>query len=328
MARQPLAYFALEEGTAGILDDAYVNVKHQAWRRAVFVARVASACTLNVSGRKFNEVLAGRRRVNHPLTTTHVIFGNDFLTEMSKVLTEARAIRIKGRSFLAVVLTPELPVADWLARLEDLAARSAGFFLTRPVVLDIAELDITRVELRDLIDELAARNVRIMGIEGGRPSLFDSTMPPQLKGGLEGPEIEVPKAEAAARATAASETPAAKPAHSFEAHGSASLVLREPVRSGQTVIFPEGDVTVLGSVASGAEVIAGGSIHVYGTLRGRALAGTSGNPSARIFCRKLEAELLAVDGIYKTAEDLPPEVLGKPAHLWLDGESIVAETIA
>ncbi|MBO3759538.1 septum site-determining protein MinC [Ciceribacter sp. L1K22] len=247
---------------------------------------------------------------------------------MSKVLTEARAIRIKGRSFLAVVLTPELPVADWLARLEDLAARSAGFFLSRPVVLDIAELDISRAELRELIDELAARNVRIMGIEGGRPSLFDATMPPQLKGGLEGAEIEVPEDNAGERKPAAVQRAAEKSGPAFAVHGSSSLVLREPVRSGQTVIFPEGDVTVLGSVASGAEVIAGGSIHVYGTLRGRALAGTSGNPSAAIFCRKLEAELLAVDGIYKTAEDLPPEMLGKPAHLWLDGESIVAETIA
>src|SRR6476620_9020344 len=72
--------------------------------------------------------------------------------------------------------------------------------------------------------------------------------------------------------------------------------MEEPVRSGQSVIFPHGDVTVVGQVASGAEVVAGGSIHVYGALRGRALAGSMGNPRARIFCRKNEAELLAIDG--------------------------------
>ena len=60
----------------------------------------------------------------------------------------------------------------------------------------------------------------------------------------------------------------------------------------------------MGSVASGAEVIAGGSIHVYGTLRGRAIAGLTGNSRARIFCRKLEAELLAIDGVYQTADDM------------------------
>ena len=76
------------------------------------------------------------------------------------------------------------------------------------------------------------------------------------------------------------------------------------MRSGQSVIFPEGDVTVLGSVGSGAEIVAGGSIHIYGTLRGRAIAGATGNARARIFCRKLEAELLAIDGLYKTADDM------------------------
>jgi septum site-determining protein MinC len=99
------------------------------------------------------------------------------------------------------------------------------------------------------------------------------------------------------------------------------------VRSGQSVVFPEGDVTIVGSVASGAEVVAGGSIHVYGTLRGRALAGSVGNSSARIFCSKLEAELLAIDGLYKTAEDLEPQLRGQAVQLWLEGDAIVAKTL-
>ena len=76
------------------------------------------------------------------------------------------------------------------------------------------------------------------------------------------------------------------------------------MRSGQSIVFEQGDVTIVGSVASGAEVIAGGSIHVYGALRGRAIAGLTGNNRARIFCRKLEAELLAIDGVYQTADDM------------------------
>ncbi|MEK1887572.1 MAG: septum site-determining protein MinC, partial [Phyllobacterium sp.] len=105
-----------------------------------------------------------------------------------------------------------------------------------------------------------------------------------------------------------------------------SIIIKEPVRSGQSVIFPEGEVTIIGSVASGAEIVAGGSIHVYGTLRGRAMAGSAGNASARIFCRKLEAELLAIDGLYKTAEDMEPRFRGKAVQLWLEGDAILAET--
>src|SRR6218665_195542 len=102
---------------------------------------------------------------------------------MTKVLTDSRSIRIKGRSFLAVVLAPDLPLDDWLIRLDDLAARSAGFFLGRPVVLDVSDIEIDRWQLKGLIAELSARNVSIMGIEGGRASLIEPGMPPALKGG-------------------------------------------------------------------------------------------------------------------------------------------------
>ena len=77
-------------------------------------------------------------------------------------------------------------------------------------------------------------------------------------------------------------------------------------------------MVVLGSVASGSEILAGGSIHVYGTLRGRAFAGATGNQYARIFCRKNEAELLAVDGWYRTAEDMESSTYGKPVQAFLD----------
>jgi septum site-determining protein MinC len=94
------------------------------------------------------------------------------------------------------------------------------------------------------------------------------------------------------------------------------------IRSGQCIVHPEGDVIVVGSVASGAEVIAGGSIHIYGTLRGRAIAG-SRDARARIFCRKLEAELLSIDGLYMVADDMPAHLRGQPIQVWLDGDSMM-----
>jgi septum site-determining protein MinC len=100
------------------------------------------------------------------------------------------------------------------------------------------------------------------------------------------------------------------------------------VRSGQSLIFPEGDLTILGSVASGSEVVAGGSIHVYGTLRGRAIAGSSGNAHARIFCNRLEAELIAIDGLYRTADEMDPQFRGRPVQAWLDGETMSMATLS
>ena len=77
---------------------------------------------------------------------------------------------------------------------------------------------------------------------------------------------------------------------------------------------------MLGSVGSGAEIVAGGSIHVYGTLRGRAMAGVNGNSSARIYCQRIEAELLAIDGCYQTAEELDANLRSKPVQARLDGK--------
>lgn len=249
---------------------------------------------------------------------------------MTESLTDTRPIRLKGRSFLALTLSPELPIEGWLARLDDLAMRSTGFFLGRPVVLDLDTLNITKAELAELIRALGQRNVWIMGIEGARPSLLGPGMPPAMRGGRPGPDFEAPADEVAAETPATGVSPPAAAVALPERLPSRpvqSIIVREPVRSGQSVIFPEGDVTIIGSVASGAEIIAGGSIHVYGTLRGRALAGSVGNASARIFCRKLEAELLAIDGLYKTAEDMDRKLRGQAVQFWLEGDAIVAEAL-
>lgn len=246
---------------------------------------------------------------------------------MTAVLTKPRPIRLKGRSYLALTLTPELPFEDWLTRLDELAALSAGFFLRRPVVVDVEGLNIDRPQLRELIGQLGKRNVRIMGIEGAPPSLLGADLPPAMSGGRAASDIEAPTAEQAPQADVAESVEQAPPAP-LPVKAMPSIIVTEPVRSGQSLIFTEGDVTIVGSVASGAEIVAGGSIHVYGTLRGRAIAGAMGNASARIFCRKLEAELIAIDGFYKTAEDLGPDMRGKAVQIWLEGETFKVGSLA
>jgi septum site-determining protein MinC len=101
-----------------------------------------------------------------------------------------------------------------------------------------------------------------------------------------------------------------------------------PVRSGQQVYAQNRDLTVCATVGAGAEVIADGSIHIYGALRGRALAGASGNASARIFCREFHAELVAVAGTYKVLEEVPPQLVGKAVQVWLENERLRIEELA
>src|SRR5690606_29006643 len=112
-----------------------------------------------------------------------------------------------------------------------------------------------------------------------------------------------------------SPAPAAPAAASASAPG---LIQATPVRSGQQIYAEQRDLTVLAPVGAGAEVLADGSIHIYGALRGRALAGARGNEGARIFCREFHAELVAVAGHYKVMEDIPAALHGKAVQVWLE----------
>jgi septum site-determining protein MinC len=125
-----------------------------------------------------------------------------------------------------------------------------------------------------------------------------------------------PAAEPSKKAAAAESAPA--PAAPPKANAEPGLMHTTPVRSGQQVYAQNRDLTICATVGAGAEVIADGSIHIYGALRGRALAGASGNAQARIFCREFHAELVAVAGTYKVLEEVPEKLVGKPVQIWLD----------
>jgi septum site-determining protein MinC len=131
-------------------------------------------------------------------------------------------------------------------------------------------------------------------------------------------------AEAAVKEVAASAVPAkaTAPAPVPATRAEPGLIQTSPVRSGQQVYADSRDLTVLAAVGAGAEVIADGSIHIYGPLRGRALAGAQGNEKARIFCREFHAELVAIAGNYKVLEDIPKDLRGKAVQIWLDNEEL------
>lgn len=106
------------------------------------------------------------------------------------------------------------------------------------------------------------------------------------------------------------------------------MVVSRPVRSGQQIYAPESDLVILASVSHGAELLADGSIHVYGPLRGRALAGVAGVPGARIFCKGLEAELVSIDGTYMVADQIPKEYFGKSTQLYLDEDTLIIKPLS
>jgi septum site-determining protein MinC len=227
-------------------------------------------------------------------------------------ISPQQSIRFRGRSFLAFALTPEPPVADWLTELDKWTRNSPGFFAGKAVILDLAAVKLSESAIAHLIDQLSERGIRIMGLEGADPSTLGPKVPPVLLSGRPGVEERAPDTP----------SPAPPGAAAPQRPEPASMLIESPIRSGQSVIFPFGEVTVLGSVASGAEIVAGGSIHIYGALRGRAMAGSMGDARARIFCSRNEAELLAIDGYYQTAENMDPSLRGRPVQVWLEAAGL------
>ena len=219
---------------------------------------------------------------------------------------------------MAVVLTPEPPMPGWMMQLDAQVSRSPRFFDGRPVVVDLSALAGQEAEFAGLIEGLAARAIRVIGIEGVDEAALGpllQTLPPVIAGGR---TVGLPMLVA--------DTPEPAPPEPPPERDPPALVVDHPIRSGQSVAFTTGDVTIIGSVASGSEVIAGGSIHIYGALRGRAIAGLMGpgpdGKRPRIFCRRLEAELLAIDGVYKTADEMNPSLQGRAVQVWLDGDEL------
>jgi septum site-determining protein MinC len=203
---------------------------------------------------------------------------------------------------MALVLAPERPVAGWLGGLDREMRRSPSFFHDRPVIVDLSGVPTGSENIPALIRALQERDIRIIGVEGA-----DQSWPGEEVWGR--PPMAITALDRAVQIPQDSKPPAP--------HEARSLLVDRPVRSGQSVVYEAGDITIVGSVASGAEIIAGGSIHIYGVMRGRAMAGLATGGQARIFCQKLEAELLAIDGIYQIADNMKPALRGRAVQVWL-----------
>jgi septum site-determining protein MinC len=222
----------------------------------------------------------------------------------------AQALSFRARSLLAFVLEPSEPLIDWLAALDAWLVRSPTFFAAKPVILELARLELGLKEYRHLLTDLARRHIRVMGVENPNRPLVGLHLPPVVTGGrwVNAPTIP--------------EESAVLSLETEKTEKTSSLIFDTNVRSGQSIVNPDGDVTIVGRVASGAEIVAGGSVHVYGPLQGRVIAGISGSPMARIFCKEVRAELLCIGGVYVTAEDMNAQVEGRSIEARLDRDEL------
>ena len=207
-------------------------------------------------------------------------------------------------------------------------AEAPAFFQQAPVVLsfDTFQEDATAVPLPEL--QALCREYGLIPV--ALRSADEALQAQARAGGL--PLMAAGRGKTAPNPPSAQPTPAQEEpqvAAEEETHPhSPSRLVTTPVRSGQQVYAPGGDLIVLSSVSAGAEILADGNIHIYGAMRGRALAGVQGDITARIFCQSLEAELISIAGSFKLDEDLRGEHWKKPVQVHLDGESLIISPLS
>ena len=237
-----------------------------------------------------------------------------------------------GQVGIANLRVRTLDIARLAAEMRERVTRAPKLFERAAVIVDFGGLPGTPDvgTARGLIDALRVAGVipvalaygssdnEKLAVELGLPLL--AKFRAQYERAQSAGEPAAETAATSAPAPAPKAAPAAAP--QAQAAGQPGLIQSAPVRSGQQIYAENRDLTVLAAVGAGAEVIADGSIHIYGPLRGRALAGAQGNDKARIFCRAFHAELVAVAGHYKVLEDIPKELHGKAVQVWLDNEEL------
>ncbi len=233
------------------------------------------------------------------------------------------AFELKGSLFTFTVLRLlKTDLSAFRQQLDATVAKAPKFFHHTPIVVDLSKVSSSDepIDFTALLDELRAHSLIPMGVSKGNAL--------QHAAALEAGLPQLPEGKETSPKSNPTKTPTSEERESYHtpSQNLPSKLITQPVRSGQQIYAKDADLIVLSSVSNGAELLADGHIHVYGTLRGRALAGVNGNTEARIFCQSLEAELVSIAGYYLLHEDANP-LLCKSAHIFLNGESLVVESL-
>ena len=214
-----------------------------------------------------------------------------------------------GQYMLPTLVLRDLDVGALDAFLAQQVARLPSFFDQAPVAIDLSSLPGSEqlAEFPIIVGMLRGHGMIPVGVRGASPEQKEQALALELAimpAGRKAPAVQ----------PAAGVAPKQPPAQ--------ALIVDKPVRSGQRIYADSGDLVLVAGVSSGAEVMAEGHIHAYGALRGRAMAGVSGDASARIFCRELGAELVSIAGRYRVSENLESRYLGRAVQISLDGDAL------
>ncbi|MDV6340186.1 septum site-determining protein MinC [Nitrosomonas sp. Is35] len=256
------------------------------------------------------------------------------------MLNTTPALEFKSSTFFAPILilyTNDLAAIE--QTLHEKINLAPEFFKDSPLIIDLRELNKQNLDIdfTQIIQLLRRVSFFPVGIRGGNENqnkqaraLFIPIDTVREQGNTITVGAEAPKQETAPQPAAQPETAAIKepvrPIPIPPVAATATLVT-QPIRSGQR-IYAAGDLIILSQVSAGAEIMAEGNIHVYNTLRGRALAGVHGNTAARIFCFDLQAELISIAGDYKTSEDLNKQTYKNPVQIYLQNHALIIKEIA
>jgi len=227
---------------------------------------------------------------------------------------------------LVALLLKTTDIAAVSRALKQQTAESPGFFDQDPVVIDVSGLGLAEeetIDLQSLMAVLREHALVPLAIKGAPTALLNLAKGAGL---VDASDARIRRSVALAEAPAPQAAPVEQSASQPTPAG--ALYIDKPLRSGQQVYAKGRDLIVMGMVNAGAEVIADGHIHVYGTLRGKAIAGARGNGDAQIFAQVMEPELISIAGVYRTSENpLSKDVLGKPAQVSLqsgpDGDKLL-----
>ena len=247
---------------------------------------------------------------------------------MSGETTQRSGFDMKSAQLPVVAFALRSTDAEQLAReFSKRFGTDSEFFDNDPVLIDLAQVRDAEapIDFEALTALLRQYRTMPVAVRGGNTQQMQAARAAGLIAAPEAPPV---------RATAAEEPAVREVIHEVEVVKEVQLPAKttvrvdKPMRSGQQVYAAGSDVVVNAVVSFGAEVIADGNVHVYGPLRGRAVAGARGDTSARIYCTCFEPQLVSIAGIYRTVEsDLPPDVAGKPAMVRLDGEKLLIEPL-
>ena len=236
----------------------------------------------------------------------------------------ASAVELKfGQVGVASASLRDVDPRVLLAELALRIAAAPNLFQRAPLILDLSRLpDLPDAEqTRALLDAARSAGMLPVGLSYG------TAENEQLAQMLNLPLFAKFRIAPEPAGAAATQPPAQPQAPLVSAAAGTGLHHAKPVRSGQQVYARSRDLTIAAAVGSGAEVIADGSIHIYGRLSGRALAGAQGDTAARIYCQDFQAELVSIAGHYRVLEDVPANLRGQAVQAWLDGERLIMERL-